>query len=120
MQSETFRERCEGDAYANDVEIVAAGLPEAVRATCKRLRAEGFTPTIPADGSALAAHHWAHSWMDGFADSFQQDAERDVLMRDVLVPVLELSARSKATERPAEPHESRSSQQPQPPPLPQQ
>jgi hypothetical protein len=30
-----------------------------------RLRREGFTPTVPSDGTSFAAHHWAHTWLDG-------------------------------------------------------
>ena len=82
MQQGSFQERCLEDSYANDTEIVQAGLSEQVVSTCARLRSEGFVPTVPADGSAYAAHHWAHSWMEGFSDGFQEDKERDVLMLD--------------------------------------
>jgi mannosyltransferase OCH1-like enzyme len=82
MQKETFEARCLFNDYANQSEIVAASLSDLVVSTCDRLRAEGFTPTIPPDGSALAAHHWAHSWMDSFSDRFQEDKVRDVLMLD--------------------------------------
>jgi hypothetical protein len=82
MQKETFEARCLFNDYANQSEILDASLSDLVVSTCDRLRAEGFTPTIPPDGSALAAHHWAHSWMDSFSDRFQEDKERDVLMLD--------------------------------------
>ena len=49
-------------------------------ATCDRLRAENFTPTVPTDGSSYVAHHWAHSWIDGFGEAFVANAATDVLM----------------------------------------
>ena len=59
----------------------AASLATSV-ATCERLRREGFTPTVPSDGTAFAAHHWAHSWMDGFGEELKAHPETDVLMLD--------------------------------------
>ena len=73
---------CHFNDYANQSEIVAANLSDLVVSTCDRLRAERFTPTIPPDGSAFAAHHWVHSWMDSFSDGFQEDNVRVVLMLD--------------------------------------
>ena len=80
MQEDTFKERCDGDVYAQNEEILAAGLGDAVVATCGRLRRERFLPTVPEDGSAFTAHHWAHSWVGAFADQFADDNDHDVLM----------------------------------------
>ena len=92
-QADTFRERCqpfercgdqgEGDRVAlegADEAIRTLGLTEAVCATCDRLRAEKFTPTVPTDGSSYAAHHWAHSWIDGIGEAFVANPATDVLM----------------------------------------
>ena len=86
-QADGFKERCTSQEEAAhrfqlDAEIRELKLGDAVAATCERLRREGFTPTVPSDGTAFAAHHWAHSWMDGFGEELKAHPETDVLMLD--------------------------------------
>jgi len=86
-QENTFRERCErpyhdaAPVWANESDIMAQGLDHAVIETCARLQREEFRPTIPADGSSFAAHHWAHTWMDDMFGGVSEQSE--VLIEDV-------------------------------------
>lgn len=78
-QADSFRERCQltegkgpGDEplpqWAASYEVQQSNLTAALISLCARLRAEGFSPAVPSDGTAFAAHHWAHTWLNGPPD----------------------------------------------------
>ena len=61
MQAVSFRQRCEGRAWATRNKELAA----ASASVCAKLRADKFLPTVPTDGSAFTNHLWAHTWIPG-------------------------------------------------------
>ena len=71
-QKDKFVELCDGSQtatgpfFANDSEILVAGLGPNVLSTCSRLVEEAFEPTVPRGGGSFAAHHWVHTWIDTF------------------------------------------------------
>ena len=80
-QAQNFKDFCVQESGVA-VSTPTVELGSAVAATCKRLEGEGFVPTLPSDGTAFAAHHWAHTWLDGFGAKFVADAANDVVMLD--------------------------------------
>ncbi len=98
-QAETFQQKCsaegrqlvKGEALASGSGVSA----ETVDAVCDQLARDKFVPTLPADGSAFATHHWAHTWLsDGqsSADTLHYvDAPPDAQPPEVADAILPLA-----------------------------
>ena len=63
MQAATFRRRCGDRGLTSRHGSSDMGL--AITAVCNKLRADGFRPTVPRDGSAFTNHLWSHTWIRG-------------------------------------------------------
>jgi len=65
MQADTFRQRCGTRGQDGGSTVGSGDLKHAIEGMCAKLRADGFQPTVPKDGSAYTNHLWSHTWIPG-------------------------------------------------------